>query len=82
MSAMEDYNAAMERQSSKPFEPHERQQIRYIVLERFWAGARYQQKARRLVSWLSASIATAVGIITAWEPITKLWEHLTTGAHP
>lgn len=68
---LEDYDAAFERQSDRPFEAHERKQIRYLVLERFWADARWKQKLKRVGLWVSGAAGAAYSLTQMWEPIEK-----------
>lgn len=68
---MNDYDAAIGRQSERAFEAHERQQIRYIALERFWASVRYQQKIKRVGLWISGAAGALFSLTQMWEPITK-----------
>lgn len=77
---MSDYDAAIGRQSERPFEARERQQVRYI-LERFWSSARYQQRLKRIGIWVSGALGVAVSLTQMWAPLEKFL-HLMNGGTP
>jgi len=76
---LSDYDAAIERQSDRTFEAHERKQIRYIVLERFWSNVRWQQKIKRIGWWVSGAASAAFGLTQMWEPMMKFMSFIHGG---
>lgn len=62
---------AIDRQSSKPLEEHERRQLRYL-LERFWSRFHLNEALKKYATWITATLSTLFLITQLWPALAKI----------